>query len=87
MQITKIKQLRDDIKSELQTYATEASAEVEKYSEEILIGITVLDDQFRYSQNLAEKTPDKTLLEEFNQAFCFSGVRLESDFRIATKLS
>ena len=66
--ITKIKQLRDDIKSELQTYATEALAEVEKYSEEILISITVLDDQFRYSQDLADRTPDKTLLEEFNQA-------------------
>ena len=68
MQITNNKQLRDEIKFDIQTYATEASTEVEKYSEDILIGITVLDDQFRYGQDLAERTPDKTLLEEFNQA-------------------
>lgn len=55
------------MKTEYAEHLDVSSADVDQFSEDILLNITVLDDLFTYSTNLADRRPDKQLLEEFGE--------------------
>ena len=48
-------------------YVTKSSEDVDKFSDEILLNITVLDDLYISATHLADRRSDKQLLDEFDE--------------------
>ena len=44
-----------------------ASADVNQFSEDTILNITVLDDMYIYGTHLAEKRSDRQLLDEYDE--------------------
>ena len=57
------------------------SAEVEKYTDDIQLRITVLDDLYVCGTNLADRRPDRDLMREFTSVSKeLSNMNQQSDF-------
>ena len=65
LQIRQVQQETDSLKSSFRSHFQNKSTEVEKYSEEIQLKITVLDDLYVCGTNLADRRPDRELMREF----------------------
>lgn len=65
MQIQRVKQETEELKKEFKAYLSQSTSDVNQFSEETLLTITVLDDLYTTSTHLADKRADKQLLEEY----------------------
>ena len=65
LQIRQIQQETDSLKRSFRSHFQNKSAEVEKYTNDIQLRITVLDDLYVCGTNLADRRPDRELMREF----------------------
>ena len=68
-QIQRIRREAEDLKTEFTDHLNESTEKVGKFSEEMLLNTTVLDDLYIHGSHLADRRADQQLLEEFDEVF------------------